>query len=816
MQDAINPEYELKKAEQELFELDQRRAHLNEQIKRLKDKCRQYKDFRTQRTIHSRFAEHEKISIFRSLFKGREDIFARRFESKTSGKSGYMPVCRNEWKYGLCGKPKIKCADCQNRNFTPINDAIIRSHLLGKDESGRDFTIGIYPILSDDTCYFIAVDFDKNSWEIDTKAFLQTAKKINVPVCVEKSRSGNGAHAWIFFTETISAKIARQMCSYLVTATMDERPELGFDSYDRFFPNQDTMPKGGFGNLIALPLQFLPRQKGNSVFVNENLQPYEDQWGYLSSVPKMTPDEVYKLANMAHSTGRITGVKIVLDEEDICPWKRKPSGRKEDIINFANLPESIDIILSNQIYLNKEQLTTQLKTKFMRIAAFQNPEFYKAQAMRLPVYNKPRIISCREELPLYLGIPRGCQDDVSELCKQLNIRTNLIDKRNEGIKQEFRFYGSLHEEQKKAVQSLIKYDFGILSASTAFGKTVVAAYMIAARKVNTLILVHRIQLVEQWRARLQTFLNIDSEIIGTIGEGKKRPKSIIDIATLQSLCKKGVVDDIVENYGFVIVDECHHLSAVSFELVTRQCKAKYLLGLSATLTRKDGHHPIIFMQCGPVRYKVNDIQQAALRPFNHRVIIRRSDLQPYQTPSSNDVYGINDIYSLISKDNERNSLIVKDVINALNMGRNPLVITERKDHLELLYSQLSGVVKHLIVLKGGMRKKDRLSEMQRVSDLPHDEPRIILATGKFLGEGFDDAKLDTLFLTMPISWRGTLSQYAGRLHRIYHNKKEVQIYDYVDGSIPMTIRMFNRRVKGYKAIGYHIDDKDMYQGPLNL
>jgi len=638
-------ENELKEAEKELAELDKKRYSLQEKINLLKKKSRLLHGNSTNPKVISKFTIAEKISIFKSLFRGREDVYPRRFESKKTGKSGYQPACRNEWKYDICKKPKVKCFDCHNRSLLPVNDAEVKNHLVGKDELGRDFTMGVYPLLEDDKCWFLAVDFDKKSWQIDIKAFIQTCNKLNIPVSIERSRSGNGGHAWIFFSEPVQSKLARQMGSYIITMTMDDRPELGFSSYDRLFPNQDTLPKGGFGNLIALPLQFKPRQIENSIFVDKNFRPFSDQWSYLASIRRMSPSEVYKISEKAVQDGRVIGVKMVADDET-CPWNQSPSGIKDPII--YNLPKILDIVIGNQIYLLKEQLTPQLKAKLIRLAAFQNLEFYKAQAMRLPVYNKPRIISCYEDFPLYIGIPRGCIDEMLELLKQLNINVNLIDKRNTEIQQNFKFIGTLRVEQENAATVLLSYDDGVLSASTAFGKTVIAAFMIAKRNVNTLILVHRVQLIEQWRARLQNFLNINPKDIGVIGEGKRNPKSIIDIATIQSLCKKSIVDNIVGDYGFVIVDECHHLSAVSFELVAKQCKAKYFLGLSATLTRKDGHHPIIFMQCGPVRYKVSDIQQASERPFQHRTLIRKTATQlPEHLAKQENTRQIHDIYLLL-------------------------------------------------------------------------------------------------------------------------------------------------------------------------
>ncbi len=497
------------------------------------------------------------------------------------------------------------------------------------------------------------------------------------------------------------ASEARKLGAYLVTETMERCPDLGFELYDRFFPSQDTMPAGGFGNLIALPLQNGPRQEGNSLFVDDELRPHDDQWAFLSSLGRMSRADVANLVDRASAAGRIVGVRLPRDDDEDEPWLAPPSGRKADQPIIGVMPERVDVVLGNQVYIDRGALPPALVNRLVRLAAFQNPEFYAAQAMRLPTFGKPRVISCAELYAKYIALPRGCVDAVLDLLTANGIRPELRDERCRGLPLGTRFLGTLTAEQQAAADALMAHDTGVLAATTAFGKTVVSCRLIAERDTNTLVLVHRQQLLDQWVTRLRTFLDIDADRIGVIRGGRKRPTGFVDVATIQSLVRKGEVSDHVANYGQLVVDECHHLSAVSFEAVARAAKAKFVLGLSATVTRKDGHHPIIVMQCGPIRYRVDARKQAAARPFSHRVIVKktafRAARQKVDVPSS-----IQELYGLLALDTARNDMIFDDILSALESGRSPVVITERKDHLQAIAERLIKFAKNVIVLKGGM------------------------------------------------------------------------------------------------------------------
>jgi superfamily II DNA or RNA helicase len=439
--------------------------------------------------------------------------------------------------------------------------------------------------------------------------------------------------------------------------------------------------------------------------------------------------------------------------------------------------------------------------RMIRVAAFQNPEFYKAQAMRLPTWDKPRVISCCEEFAQHLALPRGCLGELSELLKEHGIRVLVRDERYAGKPIDVTFQGNLRDDQAEAIRQTLRHDEGVLCAPTAFGKTVIAAKLIADRAVNTLILVHREQLLEQWRARLAAFLDLPPKAIGQVVGGKDKRTGLIDVALLQSLQRKGEVKDCVAEYGQVIADECHHLTAFSFEQVMRQVKAKFIVGLTATPTRKDGHHPIIFMQCGPIRFNLSARDAAERSPFRHLVLPRLTGfrMQPEGTDRT-----IQDAYAALVTNQERNQQISADIIQAVREGGTPLVLTNRTDHLQRLASGLSEI-QNVFILKGGLGKKQRQAVLEKLASIPDGTPRVLLATGSYIGEGFDDSRLDTLFLTVPISWRGTLQQYVGRLHRMHHGKKVVRVFDYVDAQVPMLGRMYEKRLKGYRAIGYEME-----------
>ena len=735
--------------------------------------------------VHAHSSSQEKIEYFLSVFKGREDVYARRYHSTTTGKTGYTPVCKNEWVHGLCDKKKYRCAECPNREFRPLTADVVKAHLIGRDSLCRDVA-AIYPMLADNRTWLLAADFDEENWKFDVTAFCKSCKDAGLVPAVERSRSGNGAHVWFFFSE------------------------LSFSSYDRLFPSQDLVPKGGFGNLIALPFQGQAQKDGNSLFVDDRFEPYPDQWAFLSSLPRITPEQLEEALRKLCHHGDVG--ELADAEEKQVPWKRK---RTQTKLTRRDFPLQVSLYISNLIYIEKKDFSQAALNTLKRLAAFPNPEFRSKQAMRISVYGIPRVLDCGYEDENYIGIPRGCIEALLGLFDQYEVPAILEDHRSLGHSIDVEFNGMLRPEQEPAARALLAADIGVLSATTAFGKTVIGAYLIAQRKVNTLVLVQSSALLEQWKSSLEQFLNIHEvlpelpkkrgrkkkrHLIGQIGSGKNTRSGIVDIATMQSLLKgeEKTVKSFVAEYGMVIVDECHHVAAFTFETVLKAVEAKYVYGLSATPVRKDGHHPIIFMQCGPVRYLVDAKSQAEKRSFSHIVIPRFTRMR---LPDAN---RIQDMYAGVIENHNRNELLVSDTLKLVQEGRTPILLTERKEHAVLLANQMSDQVKHVFLLIGSDKQKDKREKLTALQNMPDDEDVVVVATGKYIGEGFDAPRLDTLLLAMPISWKGTLAQYAGRLHRNYEGKQEVRIYDYVDIHVPTLERMYHKRLKGYAELGYQV------------
>ncbi len=748
----------------------------------------------------------DKIALFMSLFQGRPDVYARRWESK-NGRSGYSPGCKNEWRKGVCLKPKGKCAECTHAEYFPYDENAVAVHLSG------NCVLGVYPLLQDETCRFLAIDFDEERWRDDVRMVADTCRAQGVPCAVEVSRSGNGAHLWVFFSDAVEAAKARALGSVLLTLAMREHARLSFKSYDRMFPNQDTMPKGGFGNLIALPLQVAAARHGGSLFVDDQLNPYADQWMFLSWVQKLSASQVDEaLARL--QTPPLGALRPEEDENGTTkPWQRRVT-----VLKPGDVPLNVEITLADRLYLPVAGFSNRAQNQLKRLAAFRNPQFYRAQAMRMPVWSIPRVICCAEYYDDFLALPRGCMDEVANWLRENHVEASVYDEHCPGRSIDVAFIGTLREEQADALKTLSAHDNGILSATTAFGKTVVGAALIAEKKVNTLVLVHRSQLMTQWKERLEQFLAIREELsplpkrrgrqkkrelVGLYGANRDTRGGVIDIAMLQSMGGADEIREWIGDYGMVIVDECHHVPAVSFEQVMKAVRSKYTYGLTATPRRQDGHHPILHMYLGSIRYHVDAKQQALRRPFLHIMIPRFTGAR-FHIDADSRAPAIIQYYDQMLRDDLRNDLIVQDVVDCLKEGRNCLILSERTEHVRKLTELLRARGKAVHMLLGGQTGARMREQLQALKDASNEMPLIVCATGKYIGEGFDDARLDTLFLTMPISWHGTLAQYVGRLHRLHEGKREVRVYDYIDNSAAMLEKMYHKRLKGYASIGYTV------------
>lgn len=736
----------------------------------------------------------EKLTLYSDYFRGRDDTYPYLSINKNDpSKKYYIPACINEWKQGICNKTMGKpCKNCRYRENKPLTLDVLKKHIYNNQ------TIGIYPMLDDETCYFLAFDFDdkndENNIKEDVLAFVSICDKYNVPISLEKSRSGKGIHAWIFFEDKIKALTARKLGSLLLSKTMEIRDNLKIDSFDRMFPNQDYLPKGGYGNLIALPFQTEPAKYGNTIFIDRNFIPIKRQFEYLKQVLKLSKDDVFeKIRELSSETIDVSHQDLDIKKEI-----------KNKIKNNFKFPKKIDVILDDMVYIDKANLNAGVKNSFRRLATFANPEFYKKQRMRISVYNIPMVIDCSKEDEKYLKIPRGTYEYLCDLCNEQNVTIKVSDKRNCGEKIDINFNGKLREEQELSLHKMLEYDTGILHAPTGFGKTVICCKMIAEKKVNTLIITHTLQLLKQWKERLGEFLNVEE--VGQIGGGKNIVTNKIDVASIKTIWNNGKFNDIVKNYGMIIIDECHHLAAFTYESAVNTVNAKYVYGVTATPDRENGHTPIIKMQCGDIRYEVD------FKKFNKdlnipmKVYVRKSHLS-FVDKNITD-YTINEINNFIVKDVIRNEKIIKDVKNEFASGKNILVLTERLDHVDYFKEKLSKLTNNLFLYHGGLGKKALKKYDELIEEIiENNDNKIIIATGSYIGEGFDDSSLDVLFLTMPISGITKVTQYTGRLHRKNEDKKEILVYDYVDDNFKQTRNMFEKRKKTYEKLGYEIIDK---------
>ena len=724
------------------------------------------------------FSDDEKINLYLSYFVGRDDIFAYEYYTKEN-KRMFSPACKS--RPNLTGYCPFKCSECLNKQYIGITAKEIKRHLLGND------TFGIYPLLKGDFCQLLSVDFDDDDFKESAKAFSNVCKKHNLDNLIELSSSGCGAHVWLFFDKPLKAAKARRLATFLIYEAMDLSKGVNFDSLDRMFPSQDYVPNKGYGNLIVLPLQGKKAIEGKTIFVDDNFVPYDlkNQINVLASIRKITEEEVDALLNE-------------YKEADFFPLLNK-NVLKNIKLNRTDFDKKIVLIKQNEILVPKAALNDRSIKFIYRLASFPNPKYYEAQKNRISVYNIPRIQQLYHEDESFVYLPRGCYEDLVKVLNFFGAEIIVKDNQTSGEMIMVSFNGKLKDYQKDGLDKLIKYDNGLFVARPSYGKTVTAIALIAELKLNTLVIVPNLTLLTQWKERLNTFLDIgydfkkEKDKFGQYSGSKKKLTNKIDVACIDSLLgEEGA--DLLKRYGVVILDEVHHIAATSYEQVVRKCYSKYLYGFTATPKRSDKNEKIIYKAIGDIRYQYKDDDSGLDK-------ILKPEFTSFTFSSIEKTTPYSDMLSTLLLDEERNDRIVEDIKKALKEKKNIIVLTDRIDHINLLKNKLSDI-DNVFVINGQLSSSEKKQFFYNVERA--NKGFVIISTGKYIGEGFDEKKLDTLFIASPFRWNGTLEQYVGRLHRMNENKEEVEVHDYVDINIKMFENMYHERLRGYKRLGYVI------------
>lgn len=772
--------------------------------------------------IMGQYITEDMVKKYFSMFWGRLDVYAKR-----SKQGQYFPQCYNRWTSALCPRErgeKCFCDDCENQKWKRINRKVLMNHLLGYREDGTD-VLGVYPLFPDGTCRFIVFDFDNHEkeankidfantdeeWHDEVDALRKMCEMNGIKPLVERSRSGKGAHVWIFFKQAIAASLARDFGFLLLDKGSTSINMKSFRYYDRMYPSQDA--SSSLGNLIALPLQGQALKKGNSAFVDQNWNAYLDQWDILlNKTEKLSLQDVQEHIFAWQTEGNVsmsgnpkqsgkTGRRPK-------PWKRNDGFEKMDVTGKMHM------VLSDGLYIDTLNLTPHLQNQIRCMATFDNPEYYKKKRMGYSNYYNFSTIYLGKDVDGYIQIPRGLREKVLEDCGKAGIDVEVADQRETGRPIRVSFQGDLKTQQDLAAQRLLTYTDGVLSAATAFGKTVVCSYLIAQRKVNTLILLQSKDLLDQWVDELNKFLVIDEEppmyetktgrkkkrdsVIGILHGGKNTLTGIVDIAMVGSMYKKGSFHPYLNSYGMVIMDECHHAASnTSMELLKR-VNAKYVYGVSATPKRGDSMDKIIYMMLGPLRHRYTALERAKEQGIGHYFIPRYTRVIDANESKSD----INQAYALISSNVSRNEMICEDVKACVTLGRTPLILTRYREQAKFLYDRLQGYADYVFLLYGGNTDTKNADNRRAMKAVPDGQSIILIATGQKIGEGFDFPRLDTLMLVAPVSFEGRLEQYIGRLNRDYEGKKDVFVYDYVDSHVFYFDKMYAKRLRTYKKTGF--------------
>lgn len=772
--------------------------------------------------IQSKYITEELANRFFAMFWGRMDVYAKR-----GTKGGYFPQCDNRWNNRICPKQrgeKVNCEACEHRRWTELKPKKIIEHLLGYREDGAD-VLGVYPLLPDGTCRFVVFDFDNHEkgaektdfantndeWHEEVDALRLICERNGITPLVERSRSGRGAHVWIFFKKPISAALARNFGFLLLDKGSTSINLKSFHYYDRMYPSQDAA--SSIGNLIALPLQGQALKNGNSAFVDKNWNAYPDQWDILlNHTQKLSKEDVEKyMAKWQTELAREKGMLVpYISGNRPKPWKKKEGFVKSDVVG------KMHIVLGDGVYVDTLNLMPRLQNQIRSMAAFDNPVFYKNRRLGYSNYYNFSAVYMGKDQDGYICIPRGLRDDLLSSCKEAGIEYDLLDYREKGRPIRVSFHGDLKMQQNLAAQHLLAFDHGILSAATAFGKTVVCSYLISERKVNTLILLQSKDLLEQWVDELNKFLSIDEEppiyktksgrkkhrksVIGILHGSKNTLTGIIDVAMVGSMYSKGKFNDFVNSYGMVVMDECHHCGSNTSVEVMQKVNARYVYGVTATPKRGDNLEKIIHMLLGPIRHSYTAKERAVEQGIGHYVYPRYTRV----VDTNESKNGINSAYALISTNTVRNEMILADTRICVKEGRTPVILTRYKEQAKYLYDNLQKDADYVFILYGDNSDKENSEVRRKLKEVTRNQSLILVATGQKIGEGFDYPRLDTLMLASPVSFAGRLEQYIGRLNRDYEGKKEVIVYDYVDSHIRVFDNMYSKRLRTYKRTGFQL------------
>ena len=760
--------------------------------------------------------------FFMMFCRGRKDVYDLRYTNPKTGKNGYYTQCFNRWDRGchIQKKDGVRCKDCELRAYKPVTLPLIKAHMNGTDPNGND-VVAIYPMLENNLCQLLVFDFDNHAkgaeqedyaniddgWKEEINALRHICKNLDVDAVVERSRSGRGAHLWIFFKEMVPARLARRFGFALLEKGAESVNLKSFKYYDRMIPTQDALPEGGLGNVIALPLQGMALKFGNSAFIDENWNAYEDQLNVLAGTRRLTRQGIEDYLSLWYSTGSTSE-----DNGTDAPWD------KNSEIEAGSVKGVVRIVLADRIYIDSTGMSNKTKRQLRRMATFSNKQYFQNQAMDMPNYDESRFIYLGSDEGKYIVLPRGLREEILKKFDNAGISYKIEDKRTKGQELNISFRGELRESQIPAVETMLENETGILHAATAFGKTVVCCDMIARRGISTLILVDRADLMNQWIKRLEEFLDIDEELpeyqtktgrtrkrkslIGNLQGAHDTLTGIVDVAMIRSLKKKDGFHPKLKEYAQVYFDECHHAASDSAIEVLQEINAKYVYGVTATPKRGDGKEKINEFLLGPIRYRFTAKDRAEEQNINHLVYPRFTrTVKPHHL--SKTPYG-NDAYELIRNNDVRDEQIIRDVADCVQAGRTPVVLTKYVDHAKKLSERLKTYADRLILLTGANGTKARRAQVEELNKVDDSDSLILVGTGSLLGEDFDFPRLDTLFMATPVSGENVVEQYVGRLNRDYDGKENVIVYDYVDSHIPKFDKMYSARLKAYKKIGYEL------------